>query len=106
MIKKIHARDFSQLSKEERDQFHLIDVRTLNEYNRGHIPKSIHIPHDQIAVRYHELKAMREDKVLLICRSGKRSLYAAKILSQKGFQDVYNLEGGILEWTGEIEKLS
>lgn len=103
MIKQIQASDFSQLSKEKREEFHLIDVRTLEEYNGGHIPKTIHIPHDQMDVRYTELEPMRTEKIVLICRSGKRSLYAAKILQEKGFQDVFNLEGGMLDWTGEIE---
>ncbi len=104
MIKRIHASDFAQFSKEEREKFHLVDVRTHKEYNRGHIPNSLHIPHDQMEERYTELASMRTEKILLICRSGKRSLWAAKVLQEKGFQEVYNLEGGILDWTGEIER--
>ena len=104
MVRKLHAKAFCQLSPAERDAFYLIDVRTLQEYNEGHIPKTIHIPHDQIEERYHELAHLRSKKILLVCRSGIRSLYAAEILQEKGFQEVYNLEGGMLEWTGEIER--
>lgn len=103
MIKRIHAKDFCQLPKEEREPFHVIDVRTHREYQQGHIPKSIHLPHDQIEERYQELEHLRTKKVLLVCRVGQRSLYAAKILARKGFQEVYNLDGGMLEWTGEVE---
>jgi len=103
MIKRIRARDFCRLPKEEQDQFYLLDVRTDKEYQSGHIPRTKHIPHDQIEARYQELAHLRTKKILIICRSGKRSLFAAKVLAAKGFQEVYNLEGGMLAWRGELE---
>lgn len=104
MVENIKANDFSQFTKEEQENFRLVDVRTVEEYEEGHIPKTIHIPHDEMEERYMELEEWKDEKILLICRSGRRSLYAAEILKEKGFQQVYNFEGGMLDWTGEIEK--
>jgi rhodanese-related sulfurtransferase len=100
----IEARALSQANETERNQYVLVDVRTDEEYKEGHIPGAIHIPHDQMEERYTELEPHKEKKILLICRSGRRSVMAAQVLSAKGFSHLFNLKGGMLEWTGPITK--
>lgn len=77
---------------------YLIDVRELEEWHIAHIPGAIHIPKDEIKSR---IESKIEDKSLpiyLYCRSGVRSLYAAHCLLELGYQDVYSVDGGILDW--------
>jgi phage shock protein E len=92
----------SQLSQapEEVKQYVCVDVRTDEEYQEGHIPGAIHIPHDQMETRHTELAPYKGQKILLICRSGRRSVFAANVLADHGFANLYNLKGGMLEWTG------
>lgn len=99
----IEAREFSKMSETERNHYVLVDVRTDEEYQEGHIPGAIHIPHDQMEDRYHELTPYKEQNILLICRSGRRSVIAANVLSKEGFHRLFNLKGGMLEWTGPVE---
>lgn len=103
MYQDIAADEFSKQPKAIRDQYYLVDVRTKQEYKEGHIPGAIHIPHDQMEERYRELANQQNKKILLICRSGKRSVLAAEVLHAKGFKQLYNLAGGMLKWTGEVE---
>lgn len=104
MFEEIHASQLSQLSKEQREQYVLVDVRTPEEYEQGHIPNTIHIPHDEMMSRHSELAEQKERDILLICRSGQRSAFAAQVLHHHGFRKLYNLVGGMLEWTGDVEK--
>lgn len=104
MYQDIQASEWSVKSKEERDQYVHVDVRTEEEYASGHIPGAIHIPHDQMEERFEELIEKKDQPILLVCRSGRRSVFAAEVLYQKGFRKLYNLKGGMLEWTGQIEK--
>lgn len=91
------------VSEEERRKYVLLDVRTDEEFNQGHIPGSRHIPVDQLESRAIELDEVKEKKILCICRSGHRSVLAAECLFDQGFSQLYNLAGGLLEWTGPVE---
>ena len=77
----------------------LLDVRTPYEYEKdGHIPNSNLIP-IQVLPRYADkLLKYKDYPVFVYCRSGNRSLVAAKYLEKLGFKKVYNLEGGIIAW--------
>lgn len=103
-FENIEAKTLGEEYQKRKDDFVYVDVRTKEEYDKGHIPAAnIHIPHEEIEERYQELVAFRDKPILLICRSGVRSEIAAKILAEKGFTRLYNLKGGMLEWTGPIE---
>lgn len=84
----------------------LIDVRTAKEYSEGHIFDADNIDVNQDDFIDKAKKNMRynpaETKVAVYCRSGKRSMKAANLLSEEGFT-VYNLEGGILAWHKSYE---
>lgn len=77
----------------------LIDVRTKDELKKdGHIQDAKHIPLNQLKDKLGDLGAHRNSNVAVICRSGSRSGVACGQLKKSGFEQVYNLKGGILSW--------
>lgn len=100
----VDAGELSQAGEAERLRYVPVDVRTAEEYEEGHLPGARHIPYDEMEERAGELEEFKDQKILLICRSGRRSVIAAHVLSAKGFQQLFNLKGGMLEWTGPTEK--
>lgn len=74
----------------------LVDVRTDAEVARGVIPGASHIALDKLPVRFTELN--QEAPIVLYCQMGGRSAGAAQFLTSKGFERVYNLQGGINAW--------
>jgi rhodanese-related sulfurtransferase len=74
----------------------LIDVREAEEIAEGMIPGALHIPLGDIPARYNEIK--QENDIILICRSGKRSQKAYEFLHAQGFKNLFNLDGGMLQW--------
>lgn len=75
----------------------VVDVREADEWQEGHIDGAKHIPLGALSTRVAELD--RDRPVVTVCRSGNRSMVAAKALSQAGFSDVANLEGGMIAWS-------
>ena len=85
----------------------LLDVRTKDEYRDGHIKGAKLIPVQVLSGMIDEITDYREKKVIVYCRSGKRSLKASGILQEKGFKTIYNMDGGIKKWSRleyDIEK--
>ena len=80
----------------------LIDVRTEDEFDSGHIPGSINIPLDSLESVYDEISD-EETPVFVYCRSGSRSEQAKYMLAEMGYGKVTNI-GGIQDWTGSVEK--
>ena len=78
----------------------LLDVREEWELGVASVPDVIHIPMGEVADRLAEIDRNRE--VVVLCRSGRRSLQVANFLQQNGFQAV-NLAGGILAWSRELD---
>lgn len=77
----------------------LIDVREIHEWQDIRIPGAIHIPKDLISTQINSITKNQDDPIYLHCRSGVRSLYAAECLSALGYQEVYSVNGGIMEWS-------
>ncbi|MBB6095716.1 rhodanese-related sulfurtransferase [Povalibacter uvarum] len=82
------------------DALTLLDVREGWELGVASVPGVVHIPMGEVAGRAGELDASRE--VVVLCRSGRRSLEVAKYLQQNGFRAV-NLAGGILAWSRDLD---
>ncbi|HEC11380.1 MAG TPA: rhodanese-like domain-containing protein [Acidimicrobiales bacterium] len=76
----------------------IIDVRESDEIATGTLPGAVHIPLGQIPSRASEIDRSRP--VALLCRSGARSGQAAVYLAQSGFDEVINLDGGMLAFRG------
>lgn len=87
------------LDTDREGDYILLDVRQPEEYQAGHIPGAKLIPLGELEDRQSELEKGR--KVIAYCRSGRRSLGAGVLLCGLGFHEVYNLEGGILDWRYE-----
>lgn len=81
----------------------VLDVRTPQEYDEGFIPNAINLNiHDSQFFIDGINKLNKNDFIHIYCRSGSRSFQACEIMKQFGFENVYNLEGGIIEWKGKI----
>ncbi len=81
----------------------ILDVRTEEEYNQGHIPGAILIPDYEITERAEEALPNKEQLILVYCRSGRRSKAAAEALIEMGYTNVKDF-GGIIDWEYAIEK--
>jgi len=102
---------FYNISPEEAEQliaqnsdnpdFIILDIRTLNEYNTGHIANAMQI--DYYADDFkNQLEHLDKEKTYLIyCRTGNRSGHALPIMEELGFRKGYNMTGGITQWTAE-----
>ena len=75
----------------------ILDVRTVAEYNDGHIEGAINIPVEELATRLSELD--KNDEILVYCRTGNRSTTAVEIMKDAGFTKIYHMYEGISVWT-------
>ena len=81
----------------------VLDVRTPEEYGSGHIENAQNVDYLDEDFFVSEMeKADRSKAYYLYCRSGARSANACLLLEQMGFETVFNLRGGINNWTGKI----
>ena len=81
----------------------LIDVRTEGEYRYGHIPNSKLIPLEKLHQAMSEIEKMKEKKIIICCRTGRKSLIVTQFLRDQGF-DALNMIKGIMMWDGPISK--
>ena len=72
----------------------LIDVRTIDEYKKGHINGAINLPVDEIRERLNEIKVAKDHPIYVNCQVGLRAHIAIRILQGNGYTNVYNLSGG------------
>jgi phage shock protein E len=71
----------------------VIDVRTAGEYHGGHLREAINIPYDEIAGRIAAFAPDRDTRIVLYCRSGRRSGIAEQALRQMGYRQIENRGG-------------
>jgi Rhodanese-related sulfurtransferase len=93
----LNAKQFNEMIQKEKDVI-ILDVRTPQEYQEGHISNAINIPVQILGQQLDKLNNFKDKKILVYCRSGHRSAIASQILDRAGFKNVYNLKGGIFEW--------
>ena len=93
--KDINSSELNNMINNE-EKIILLDVRTEAEYNTVRIPNSINIPVGDLESQIDELFPYKDEKIIIYCRSGKRSVYAAHILEEYGFKKLYNLKQGII----------
>ena len=70
-----------------------IDVRSVGEYQSGHIESAANIPHNQITEKIAELQIEKDAPILLYCRSGRRAGFALEALEKLGYSNVTNIGG-------------
>ncbi|MBN2353230.1 MAG: rhodanese-like domain-containing protein [Spirochaetales bacterium] len=95
----LSSAELQLLLKEKPPGFHLIDVRTPEEYTAGHIPGAVNIPIDVIA--WNPPAAEKGERIVVYCRSGARSGRARQTLLDLGFTDVVNF-GAVSNWKDEL----
>jgi rhodanese-related sulfurtransferase len=76
----------------------VVDVRPAADYNKGHIINAINIPSNGFASQMGALNKHKGKPIIVSCRSGAQSSGACQTLKKAGFEEVYNLKGGILAW--------
>ena len=86
-----------------KEDFVLLDVRTQEEFDAGHIAGAVLLPYDEINVKAATVLPDKEKEIVLYCRSGRRSAIAKKELVELGYKDVEDF-GGINRWKGVLEK--
>mgnify|MGYP003520756438 CR=1 FL=1 len=99
---QISGEDAKRLMDTETD-FIIVDARTEEEFNEGHIEGAILIPEYEISERAEKELPDKEQMILVYCRSGRRSKIASQALADLGYTNVKEF-GGIIDWEYEIVK--
>lgn len=113
LVKNVKA-EVNVMSKEElksamdqEEMYILVDVRTPGEHNQGYILGSVNIPRGFLELRIYKesfwedegmYAPLKDDKLIVFCKSGTRSAFAAQTLEQMGFENVYSLDSGFTAW--------
>jgi rhodanese-related sulfurtransferase len=95
-IKEIDAPELAIWVKEKHPNMRVIDVRGMGEIASGTVSGAEALPLHTLPVKINELG--RDEKLVFICRSGARSAQACMFLQQQGYDNVYNLRGGMIGW--------
>jgi rhodanese-related sulfurtransferase len=95
-VKEIDASQLAQWVDDDGHKMRVIDVRGMEDIMHGTVPKAEALPLHTLPARIHELP--RDEKMIMVCRSGARSAQACMFLQQQGFTNVFNLRGGMMGW--------
>lgn len=97
-VKRVSPLDATQLIN--REDAVVLDVRTDGEFNQGHIVNAVHIPQKQVIEQLEKLRKYRDRPIIAACRTGQMAGSVCNVLRKNGFEQVYNLQGGLLAWEG------
>ncbi len=75
-----------------------VDLRDASDYGKGHIVDSLNIPVAKLDARVAELDKYRDKPVVLVCKMGQSSSAAGKKLNAVGYEKVFRMSGGMMEW--------
>ena len=100
MVREVSPAEYV-LERATRPTTLLVDVRESWELAIASLPGALHIPMAEVNARLAELG--RERDIVVMCRSGGRSLAVARLLEAQGYPQVANLTGGILAWARDID---
>lgn len=89
---------------DEKADFFLLDCREPSEYATAKLDSAVLMPMGQIPARLAELEPVRDQRIIVHCHHGGRSLQVAQWLQQQGFPKVQNMAGGIDAWSLEIDR--
>lgn len=88
---------------DEEEDYIILDARTQAEFDQGHIPGAILMPHDTVTDSAEDTLTNKDQLILVYCRSGNRSKQAAQALIDLGYTNVVEF-GGINSWPYDIEQ--
>ena len=102
-VKNVSAEEAYKLINDDKE-FIIIDVRTKEEYDDGHIPGAKLVPVQILPMKLDELGVYKDKPVLVYCASGGRSPRAVEILVNNDFKNIYHLSRGISSWRYSLSR--
>lgn len=100
MAREMSPREFAERARAGSAPL-LLDIREDWELAIARLEDAVHIPMGEIPARFRELQPDRD--IVVLCRSGGRSAQVAQFLQQQGYERVWNLAGGILAWSEQVD---
>ncbi len=76
----------------------VLDVRSKEDFRKGHLPNAINIPARDVERRISELEAYKDTPIIVVCKTGTSSGASGALLAKAGFNQLHKLRGGIMEW--------
>ncbi len=95
--------DEAVVMMKEKENYIILDVRTKEEFDGGHIPGAINVANEEIGTEEINELPDKNQLILVYCRSGRRSKEASEKLVKLGYTNVVEF-GGIIDWKGDVEK--
>lgn len=95
-VKEIDASELARWVSASAQDMRVIDVRQMEEIAMGTVPKAEAHPLHTLPAKVQDFS--KDEKLVMVCRSGARSAQACMFLQQQGFSNVYNLRGGMMGW--------
>lgn len=99
-VEQISTEQLAHMMMNASDDVFYVDVREPHEFQESHIEGMTNVPLSELETNYYLIPT--DKTVVIICRSGKRSLQALNKLKDFGYQDLVNVKGGMLAWEGEV----
>jgi rhodanese-related sulfurtransferase len=97
-MKKLSPMDATQLIN--REDAVVLDVRSDGEFSQGHIVNAVNIPQKSVQEQLSKLEKYRGRPIITACRTGQIAQGVSSLLRKNGFEQVYNLAGGLVAWEG------
>lgn len=101
-VKRMTPAELKDALKKHRKEIVVLDVRSEGEFSGGHIKDAWHLPLGQLSGGLDMLSGFKTRQVVCVCASGIRSALAAIKLKKAGFEQVYNLSGGMRRWERDV----
>jgi rhodanese-related sulfurtransferase len=76
-----------------------LDIRDGNDFKQGHIVDAVHLPAAKLESRIAELEKHKNNPIIVVCKMGQTASAASKTLKANGFEHVYKMTGGMMEWS-------
>ena len=96
-IQSVTAEEVKQ-ALDAKEDITIVDVRTTEEYKKGHLDGSLLLPVDAVLEQVASLLRDKKKKLYVYCLSGSRSMQATDILLKLGYMKVFNMTSGLLAW--------
>ncbi len=97
-LKKLSPMDATQLIN--REDAVVLDIRSDGEFSQGHIVNAVNVPQKSLEEQLSKLEKYRDRPIIIACRNGQTAVGVGNRLRKHGFEQVYNLAGGLGAWEG------
>lgn len=100
MISEINATEL-KTKLDNKEDFVFLDCRETSEWDEAHVKEATLLPLSEFETKYQNLLTDKNKEVVIMCRSGRRSMNVCLFLNEQGYENLVNVEGGILGWIEE-----